>query len=134
MATGRPLRAKLLLEGIEVPFIGATITHTVNQAAIAYVDLVPHKIINNIKPRTLVQLYVRDYQDTVTGGGFPYVTAFEGEVFGYSFAKTPSSRTFSISCIDFTSYWDNVLTYFFNAQQSLGKGANSLSKVGFERL
>lgn len=133
MATGRPLKAKLLLEGIEVPFIGATITHSVNQAAIAYIDLVPHKTINNIKPRTLVQLFVRDYQDTTTGGGFPYVVAFEGEVFGYSFSKTPSSRTFSLSCIDFTSYWDNVLTYFFNAQQSLGKGADSLSKVGYDQ-
>lgn len=130
MATGKPLKAKLLLEGIEVPFIGATITHSVNQAAIAYIDLVPHKIINNIKPRTFVQLFVRDYQDTVTGGGFPYVKAFEGEVFGFSFAKTSSSRTFSISCIDITGYWDNVLTYFFNSQQSLGKGSDNLSKVG----
>jgi len=41
MAHGRPLQAKLFLEGIEVPFIGASITHTVNQASIAYIDLVP---------------------------------------------------------------------------------------------
>lgn len=133
MPTGKPLKAKLFLEGIEVPFIGATITHTVNQAAIAYIDLVPHQIINNIKPRTHVHLSVRDYQDEFTGGGFPYVKGFEGEVFGYSFGKTPSSRTFTISCIDTTSYWDNVLTYFFNAQQSLSKGAGSISKEGFNQ-
>lgn len=130
MSTGRPLAAKLFLEGIEVPFIGATLTHTVNQAAIAYIDLVPHKLINDIKPRTLVSLYVKDFN--APDKGFPYVLAFEGEVFGFSFAKTPSSRSFSISCIDKSSYWDNVLTYFFNAQQSLGKGAAAISAQAYD--
>lgn len=131
MAQGRPLRAKVLIEGIEVPFIGATITSTVNQASIAYLDLVPHQTINDIKPRSLVQLFVRDFQDTAAGkdgqAAFPYVLAWEGEVFGYTFGKTASSRSFSISCIDTSSYWDNVLSYFFNPQQSLGKGTNETS-------
>lgn len=131
MSTGRPLGAKLFLEGMEVPFIGATVTHTVNQASIAYIDLVPHKSINNILPRTLATLMVRDYNDEKNG--FPYVLAFEGEVFGYNFGKTVASRTFSISCIDKTSYWDNVLTYFFNAQQSMGKGAGSISREGMDQ-
>lgn len=134
MAHGRPLQAKLFLEGIEVPFIGATMTHTVNQASIAYVDLVPHSSLLNIKPRTHVVLQVRDIHDEHTGGGFPYVEAWEGEVFGYSFGKSVSSRSFSISCIDYTGYWDNVLTYFFNANQSLGKGIDQISKVGKARL
>lgn len=128
MSTGRPLNAKLFLEGIEVPFIGATITHTVNQAAIAYIDLIPHASINNIKPRTKVHLLVRDFNNP--SDGFPFVLAYEGEVFGFSFGKTPSSRSFAISCIDDSSYWDNVLTYFFNAQQSLSKGAQDLASYG----
>ncbi|MCJ7521950.1 MAG: hypothetical protein MUP21_07015 [Dehalococcoidia bacterium] len=131
MAQGRPLRAKVLIEGIEVPFIGATITSTVNQASIAYLDLVPHQTINDIKPRSLVQLFVRDFQDTAVGkegqAAFPYILAWEGEVFGYTFGKTASSRSFSISCIDTSSYWDNVLSYFFNAQQSLGKATNEIT-------
>lgn len=131
MSAGRPLGAKLFLEGMEIPFIGATVTHTVNQASIAYIDLVPHKTINNIKPRTLATLFVRDYNDEKNG--FPYVLAFEGEVFGYNFGKTTASRSFSISCIDKTSYWDNVLTYFFNSQQSLGKGASSVSEEGMDQ-
>lgn len=136
MAQGRPLRSKLFIEGIEVPFIGATISGGVNQASITYVDLVPHQSINNIKPRSLVQIFTRNFMDTAAGSGtgaaFPYVLAWEGEVFGYSFGKTPSSRTFSISCIDESSYWDNVLAYFFNAQQSLGKGTNELSGQAFD--
>jgi len=134
MGAGRVLGAKLLLEGKEVPFIGATITHTVNQAAIAYIDLVPHKEINQVKPRTLAQVFVRNYNAPSTGGNlhFPYVLAFEGEVFGFNFGRTPSSRTFSISCIDYSNYWDNVVTYFFNAMQSMGKGAAGLCRVGFD--
>lgn len=120
MALGRPLGAKCFLEGIEVPFIGASITSAVNQASIAYVDLVPHKLINNVKPRTKVELFVRNFMDETSS--FPYVLAWEGEVFGVNFNKTPASRTFSISCIDDTSYWDNCLAYFFNSQQSMGSG------------
>lgn len=137
MAQGRPLGSKLLIEGIEVPFIGATINTGVNQASIAYVDLVPHQTINAIKPRSLVQIFVRNYMDTAAGTNsgtpFPYVLAWQGEVFGYNFGKTASDRTFSISCIDESSYWDNVLSYFFNAQQSLGKGTNELSGQALDR-
>ena len=136
MAQGRPLGAKLFIEGIEVPFIGATISMGVNQASIAYVDLVPHKTINAVKPRSLVQIFVRNYMDTAVGSAtsaaFPYVLAWQGEVFGYNFGKTTTSRTFSLSCIDETSYWDNVIAYFFNAQQSMGKGTNEMSGQAFD--
>lgn len=124
MTTGKSLHAKLYLEGIEVPFIGASITSTVNQATIAYIDVVPHEIINNIKPRTLVHLAVKDF----TSKDQQYVLAFQGEVFGYNMGKTPSNRSFSISCIDTSSYWDNVLSYFFNPMQSLGKGADGIMR------
>ena len=117
---GRPLGAKLFLEGKEVPFIGATITSTVNQASIAYIDIIPHYTINNIKPRTHVAIAVRDYHNV--DQDFPYVIAWEGEVYGFNFSKTPETRSVSLSAIDYTSYWDNVLTYFFNALTSLGKG------------
>lgn len=123
MALGRPIGAKLFLEGIEIPFIGATFTSTVDQASIAYIDLVPHGVINDIKPRTLVQLFVRNYMDPGPNCVFPYVLAWEGEVFGYNFGKTPSSRSFSISCIDVSGNWDCAMAYYFNAQQSLGSGS-----------
>jgi len=128
MPVGRPLGAKLFLEGKEVPFLGASIVNTVGQASIAYIDLVPHKTINEIKPRTHVVIAVRDYNNVAEE--FPYVYAWEGEVFGYSFSKTPNNRSFSISCIDLSSYWDNVLTYFINPVTSLAKGAMSMAGVG----
>lgn len=133
MSTGKPLNAKLFLEGIEVPLIGASITHTVNQAAIAYIDVVPEKEIKKIKPRTHVAIYARDYNSPLRGRGnlnFPHVLAFEGEVFGFDFGKKPSSRSFTIKAIDVSSYWDNVVAYFFNALQSLGKGAERIGEAG----
>jgi hypothetical protein len=130
MGKGRPFGAKVFLEGIEVPMIGATISFAVDQASIAYIDLTPHQTINAIKPRTRVDLAVRDFQNPAEGS--PYVLAWSGEVFGYSFSKTPSSRSFSIQAIDETSYWDNVLSYFFNAKQSLGKAADHISGVGMD--
>ena len=132
MPVGRPIGAKLFLEGQEVPFLGATFTHTVNMASIAYIDMVPHNSINIIKPRTHVVIAVRDY--TNPAQNFPYVLAWEGEVFGFSFGRTTSSRTFTIQCVDLTGYWDNVLTYFFNLMHSLGKGgAKQYTKVASEQ-
>lgn len=130
MGAGINLTAKVFLEGIEVPFIGATITSTINQATIAYIDMVPHKTINQIKPKTLVHIFIRDF--SVPGGDNPYVLMYEGEVFGFNFGKTTSSRSFSISCSDLSNYWDNALLYFFNAELSLAKGADALAGVGMD--
>lgn len=130
MGIGRPLAAKLFLEGMEVPLIGATITHSVNQAAIGYIDVVPHESINNIKPRTHVLLSIRDFNRPDLN--YPWIDMFEGEVFGLSFGKTADSRTMTLSCIDRSGYWDNALIYFFNAQQSLGKPAQSIQDVGLD--
>lgn len=132
MPIGRPLGAKLLIEGKEVPFIGATITHAVGQASIAYIDVVPHAAINNIKPRTHVTIAVRDYNNNKSDDKFPYIYAWEGEVFGYSFGKTPGSRSFTLQCIDLTSYWDNALTYFLNPTTSLGKGGADMIGLGLD--
>lgn len=131
MTIGRPLGAKLFIEGIEVPFIGASITSTVGQASISYIDLVPLQVINTIKARSMVHLFARDVNDEK--GEYPLVLAFQGEVFGFNFGKSPSNRTFSISCIDNSSYWDNVLTYFFNPLQSLGKGTDQLVREAQDR-
>jgi len=130
MSLGRPLGSKLFLEGKEVPLIGATMNFSENQASIAYIDLVPHGAINDIKPRTHVEIAVRDYNNIEEN--FPFVTAWEGEVFGFSFSKEVNGRTFSISAIDMTSYWDNVLSYFMNTNASLGAGGIIKGPMGMD--
>jgi hypothetical protein len=148
-ATARPHGAKLFIEGIEVPFLGATMTHTVNEASIAYIDCVPHYHLNNIKPRSHVLIAIRDYRDSVAsinkdedgniatgkdegGSAYPYVVAWEGEVFGISYSKTADSRTISLQAIDQSSYWDNALIYYFNAQTTLSSGAEGIIPVGLD--
>jgi hypothetical protein len=130
MSLGRPLGSKLFLEGKEVPLIGATMNFSENQASIAYIDLVPHEAINHIKPRTHVEIAVRDYNNIEDN--FPFVTAWEGEVFGFSFSKEVNGRTFSVSAIDMTSYWDNVLSYFMNTNASLGAGGIIKGPMGVD--
>jgi hypothetical protein len=130
MSLARPLGAKLFLEGLEVPLIGATITHTVNQASIAYVDVVPHEHAYNIKPRTHVVIAVRDYMNPELE--YPYVTAWEGEVFGISFGRTTSSRSLSLQCIDYSGYWDNAMLHFLNTMNSGGLGSGDLAEMGLD--
>lgn len=130
MSQGRPIGAKLYLEGIEVPFNGITLTSSVGTASIAYIEVVPHYHINHIKPRTHVAVAVRDFHNP--DDDFPFVLAWEGEVFGYNFSKTPQSRSMTLSCIDYTSYWDNVLNYFFNPMLSLGKGTDFVMELGLD--
>lgn len=128
MGVAKPLFAKLFLEGFEVPLISATCTSNVGQASIAYIEVPPLAEIVDIKPRTHVMLAVRDLNNPKQG--YPFIKAWEGEVYGFSLSKTPSSRNFTISAIDLTSYWDNALLYFFNAQQSLGKGGPQIAAIG----
>ena len=128
MGVAKPLFTKLFLEGIEVPIVSATITSNVGQASIAYIEVVPLAEIVDIKPRTHVLISVRDLNNP--DQDFPYIKAWEGEVFGFSMSKTPQSRNITLSAIDLSSYWDNALLYFFNAQQSLGKGGPEISAIG----
>ena len=129
MSKGKPLSAKFFLEGYEIPFIGATFTHTVNQASVAYIDLVPIDEMKHIKPRSMVQLFVRDI--TNKQSNYPYVLAWEGEVFGIAFGRTATSRSFTLKAIDYTSQWDNALVYFFDFQKSMGRGgAQVMSPIG----
>lgn len=135
MAVGGNIKARVFLEGVEVPFIGASITSAVNQASIAYIDIVPLNEIRHIKPRTHVVIAVLDYFDPAlnAGDGEKYILAWEGEVFGYNFGRTASSRTMTLNCIDYSSYWDNVLVYYFDPKKVMNKAAD-LGELGFNDL
>jgi len=139
MAVGGTIKAKLYLEGIEVPFIGASITSSVNRASIAYVDIVPLDEIRHIKPRTHVSIHVKDFSNPDPNKKDQFILAWEGEVFGYNFGRTVSSRTMTLNCIDFSGYWDNVLVYYFDPRKTMSKqghiaetglAANLASKQG----
>lgn len=131
MPTGGDIKAKVFLEGVEVPFIGASITSSVNSASIAYVDVVPLDEIRHIKPRTHVVIALKDSNNPDHSKRGNYILAWEGEVFGYNFGRTVSSRTMTLNCIDFSGYWDSVLTYYFDATKAMNKAAD-IGAIGQE--
>ena len=122
----KALNAKLFIEGMEVPFQGATISCGVGRASICYVDVVPEESIFDIKPRTYFQIFVRDFSRPEKDA---FVEAWDGEAYGINYSKNTASRVVTIPCSDVSNYWDNALLYFFNAQQSLARGAEGIMEA-----
>jgi hypothetical protein len=120
------LNAKLFIEGMEVPFQGATISCGVGRASICYIDVVPEENIFDIKPRTYFQIFVRDLSKPNRDA---FVEAWDGEAYGINYRKDVASRVVTIPCSDVSNYWDNALLYFFNAQQSLARGAEGIMEA-----
>lgn len=104
------LSTLLLIEGISVPLSAAQVSFSVNQPAVATFDLVPLKDILDIRPRSFVQFFAKDYM-----GDNNFKLMFEGEVYGYGFAVQASGhRAFRIECMDITNYWDHAPLRFLN--------------------
>jgi len=100
------------MEGMSVPLHRAQLDFKENAPATGTFDLVPTREINRVRPRTLCQLFVRDF----TVPGDPFVLAYEGEVAGYGAVKNPEGvRAFRVSTVDFLSYWDNAKLNFLNS-------------------
>jgi hypothetical protein len=102
----------LLIEGISVPISSAQITFAVNQPAFGVFDLVPLKEILDIKPRSFVQFFVRDY-----AGDNEYKLMYEGEVYGYGFSvQAAGARAFRIETMDISNYWDHSKLRFLDLE------------------
>lgn len=133
MQKGNELKALLMIEGRSIPFTGATIQAQVGQPTTCTINMVPLKEINDILPRTMVHLFVKDYtapdfvNSKSTGISKPWVLAFEGEVYGFSMSKATSDRQFSIYCMDISNYWDNAKQFYMNRRTSFGDAVNILA-------
>jgi hypothetical protein len=133
-----PLSLRLFLEGIEVPVIAAQVSIAADSPASASIQIVPTSSALNFLPRTLVHLFYLDQTTDEAGKSieqtepprevlfdngesyYPehrvqdsrYKLLFCGEVFGYSFQKTPASRQMVLQCMDLSSYWDTCYQWF----------------------
>ncbi len=161
MAQGRRLKLKLFLEGIEVDVLSATVQVGINQPASAQIAIPAPPYQHQFKPRTLVHLFF--YEDTFSAS--PDVTAegsnippdswsadaavgpaalaeswrllFCGEVLAFSRVKNGSARHLSLSCQDFTSYWQQAQLYwgtgstaYSGMRQAIAAGATQIVKPG----
>lgn len=105
---GRVLNVKCYLEGIEVPFAGAQITVTTNQASSCTLSIPPTNLAFKIRPRTRVHLF---WFDDVSG---KWLLLWEGEVLSLGYTKRPGSRSLQLRCQDLSNYWDYTLKMLFN--------------------
>jgi hypothetical protein len=142
-----PLGLRLFLEGIEVPVISAQVTLQPDQPALAAIQIVPVDSALHFLPRTLVHLFYLDPEppdveymgdedatfeldgEKVTAEALHapgdeafidnrYKLMFAGEVIGFNYSKTASTRQFVLQCMDLSSYWDTCYQWF--ADYSVG--------------
>jgi hypothetical protein len=134
-----PLGLRLFMEGVEVPVISAQVVVQPGQPSAAAIQIVPADSALMFLPRTLVHLFFLDSELSVVDQTladrvlaeqalFPttprtkidrfdveddrYRLLFSGEVIGYNYSKTPSSRCLVLQCLDLSSYWDTCYQWF----------------------
>jgi len=103
---GRRLDVRCFLEGIQVPFLGANISITTNQASTASISLVGTNALFKIRPKTHVLLVFWD-----EAGAGAWRLLWEGQVIGIGYSKSPESRAANIMCRDISNYWDYTLRH-----------------------
>ena len=133
-----PLGLRLFLEGVETPVISAQTNIQPGTPASAAIQIVPADSALLLLPRTLVHLFYldnefvstssttrtdtfgrnRDDQNRFRVADEQYKLLFAGEVIGYNYNKTPTSRSFVLNCLDLSSYWDTCYQWF--ADYSVG--------------
>ena len=133
-----PLGLRLFLEGIESPVISANVSILPDQPASASIQVIPTDMGLHLLPRTLVHLFYLDDEVIEDPSPAPrvgeyglehnlnrfdapdeqYKIMFTGEVVGYNYAKTPSSRQLVLQCLDLSTYWDTCYQWF--ADYSVG--------------
>jgi hypothetical protein len=116
-ASAGRLLLRLFIDGIEVPVLGARTSNGVNSPASAAIRVVPTREVWDLKPRSLVELYV--YEDDPLGHDpidqpDGHKLAFAGELIGLSMSKSASERHVSIEAVDTTNYWDSIRQHYVN--------------------
>jgi len=115
--------AKLRIQGVEVPFIGASVSMGVNIPSTAVVHLIPTKGAMRIRPNTNFEVFYKDHFATMITGRQIYRILFEGEAKAISYNRSEGSKAVSVSCMDMSSYWLQAKQYYQNSQVAQGLGA-----------
>jgi hypothetical protein len=155
----KELNIRGFIEGVEVPIISATITVAPNTPAAAAIQIIATDRAHELKPRSVVHIFFKDLYEGpgasvyVAGEGIEteyhaqkyaqileeeqYKLLFCGEIMGYQFDKTSSTRQIALQCADFSVYWDTAW-YFsgggFFAPSQLKKKFSLASGGFFEHL
>ena len=124
------LNLRLLIDGIEVPVVGARCTFPDGGAATAEIQVIATDLVWDLPPRSLVTLFYFDsaaFNGEMKKGVVSYYAIgpkdprcwkllFMGEIAGIAFQKQDSQRSALLSCVDLTSYWDFLKQHYVNFQ------------------
>lgn len=107
----RPIKCKVYLEGILVPFNTVQLTMQPNSPSMLTITVPPVRDLFDIFPRTFVQVFYDD------GGGWK--NFFEGEVVAHGFSKSPQGgRAMTLTCLDLSNYWVYSYAYFLTERET----------------
>ncbi len=123
---GKKMEAALFLEGRSIPFTSVNCSFAVGRPATATLNMVPLREINNVLPRTLCHVFVRD--NTYPGIIKPWVLLFEGEIYGVGGSKNSDSRSTVLHAMDFSNYWDNAKQSYVNLRSGSTLGSVKVKK------
>jgi hypothetical protein len=152
MANAAPLGLRLLLEGIEIPVIAATVHIQPDTPSAASIQIIATNMAFQLLPRTMVHLFFLDKvaefdaenldntstRPTITytqqslnrfeAQDSAYRLLFCGEVVGFTYSKTPSTRQMVLQCLDLSSHWDSCYQFFSDYSVN-GNGLTDKSHV-----
>lgn len=125
MAIERKIKAKVFLEGQEIPFFNVTVQNQIGQSAVAQIEIPPADSFfeltksdpntggfieqRGVLPRTMVHVF---YLDPASEGEV-YRLLFEGEFLGYDYQKTPTGRSIRLMAMDLSNVFNIVYTRYY---------------------
>lgn len=96
----RYTRWKIFLDGVEVPYLNFAVQVGVDSAGSASIELPPDPLLLQLRPRTVVHIFMLDEFENSGGDKMKdkqaYKLFWEGEVEAIKDTKTPRARAFSI--------------------------------------
>jgi len=145
VAAARWLKLRLLVEGVEVPVIGARISIAENAPCAATIQIVPLDQGLEFHARSMVHLFAHDIVNvpevTQTADGRPlteaeiirlddYKLCFYGLLIGFRYMKQGTQRTLILQCLDASIAWDTtyqfMLTYGPRGSGIMGSNARMI--------
>lgn len=150
------LKLRLFVEGVEFPVIACTVQAQPNSPTMASIQIPPLSEGTRLLPRSLVHVFFLDFgavdtssmltnnpvtgsqqteaeasqaQDTLMSN---YKLLFVGDLMGFTWTKSSTSRSLVLQCADPSNYWDYA--YQFNNQDLFGPGYKAMFSGGATNL
>ena len=118
---GRKLNLRLYVEGQRTPIKGIRLSASENQHIQATITIPPSPLAKNLKPRTLIHVFVKLSVDSA------YVLLFEGEYVAYRDSEETGSKTFDLMCVGLTNFWETTYQFFINGLSPASVGAYEIA-------